>query len=161
MPLEPGQTIGDYEVLSPLGAGGIGEVYKVRHVISQRTEAMKFLRSDRTGGELPERFLREIRVLASLSHPSIARLHTAFKVDDQIAMVMEFIEGQDLHWKLRSAWPGRAVEGIEYVRQVLSALEYAHARDVIHRDIKLFNMSRWLRRTFPERSAEPAKLAQE
>ena len=140
MPLEPGQTIGDYEVLSPLGAGGIGEVYKVRHVISQRTEAMKFLRSDRTGGELPERFLREIRVLASLSHPSIARLHTAFKVDDQIAMVMEFIEGQDLHWKLRSAWPGRAVEGIEYVRQVLSALDYAHARDVIHRDIKPSNI---------------------
>ena len=140
MPLEPGQTIGDYEVLSPLGAGGIGEVYKVRHVISQRTEAMKFLRSDRTGGELPERFLREIRVLASLSHPHIARLHTAFKVDDQIAMVMEFIEGEDLHWKLRSAWPGRAVEGIEYVRQVLSALEYAHARDVIHRDIKPSNI---------------------
>jgi len=140
MPLEPGQTIGDYEVLSPLGAGGIGEVYKVRHVISQRTEAMKFLRSDRTGGELPERFLREIRVLASLSHPSIARLHTAFKVDDQIAMVMEFIEGQDLHWKLRSAWPGRAVEGIEYIRQVLSALDYAHARDVIHRDIKPSNI---------------------
>jgi serine/threonine protein kinase len=140
MPLEPGQTIGDYEVLSPLGAGGIGEVYKVRHVISQRTEAMKFLRSDRTGGELPERFLREIRVLASLSHPCIARLHTAFKVDDQIAMVMEFIEGQDLHWKLRSAWPGRAVEGIEYVRQVLSAQDYAHARDVIHRDIKPSNI---------------------
>ncbi len=140
MPLEPGQTIGDYEVLSQLGTGGIGEVYRVRHIISQRTEAMKFLRSDRTGGELPERFLREIRVLASLSHPSIARLHTAFKVDDQIAMVMEFIEGEDLHWKLRSAWPGRAVEGIEYIRQVLSALAYAHARDVIHRDIKPSNI---------------------
>jgi serine/threonine protein kinase len=140
MPLEPGQTIGDYEVLSQLGAGGIGEVYKVRHVISQRAEAMKFLRSDRTGGELPERFLREIRVLASLSHPHIASLHTAFKVDDQIAMVMEFIEGQDLHWKLHSDWPGRASEGIEYIRQVLSALDYAHARDVIHRDIKPSNI---------------------
>jgi len=53
---------------------------------------------------------------------------------------MEFIEGQDLHWKLRSAWPGRAVEGIEYIRQVLSALDYAHARDVIHRDIKPSNI---------------------
>ena len=138
--MQPGQTIGDYEVLSQLGAGGIGEVYKVRHVISQRTEAMKLLRSDRTGGELPERFLREIRVLASLSHPHIASLHTAFKVDDQIAMVMEFIEGEDLHWKLHSEWPGRAMEGIEYIRQVLSALDYAHARDVIHRDIKPSNI---------------------
>ena len=140
MPLEPGNTIGDYEILGQLGSGGIGEVYKVRHVISQRTEALKLLRSDRTGGELPQRFLREIRVLASLSHPSIARLLTAFKVDDQIAMVMEFIAGQDLHWKLNSEWPARAVEGVEYICQVLSALEYAHARDVIHRDIKPSNI---------------------
>ncbi len=136
MALQTGAKIGDYEVLGPLGAGGIGEVYKVRHIISQRTEAMKFLRPDRVGSEIYERFLREIRVLASLSHPHIASLHTAFKVDDQIAMVMEFIEGEDLHWKMCSAWPSRAVEGIEYVRQVLSALEYAHARDIIHRDIK-------------------------
>ena len=127
-------------MLSSLGCGGIGEVYKVRHVISQRTEAMKLLRPDRLGGDLGERFLREIRVLAGLSHPNIARLHTAFKVDDQIAMVMEFIEGEDLHWKLRNKWAGRAVEGIEYIRQVLSALEYAHARDVIHRDIKPSNI---------------------
>jgi eukaryotic-like serine/threonine-protein kinase len=140
MPLQPGQNIGDYEVLGSLGAGGIGEVYKVRHIISQRTEAMKFLRPDRTANELAERFLREIRVLAGLSHPHIASLHTAFKVDDQIAMVMEFVEGEDLHWKLRGAWPGRAMEGIEYIRQVLSALEYAHARDVIHRDIKPSNI---------------------
>src|SRR5208283_1972634 len=136
MPLEPGHNVGDYEVLSPLGSGGIGEVYKVRHIISQRTEALKLLRPDRTSGDLSERFLREIRVLATLSHPHIARLNTAFKADGQIAMVMEFIEGEDLHWKLRSRWPTRAFEGIEYIRQVLSALEYAHARDVIHRDIK-------------------------
>ena len=149
MPIEAGTILGDYEVLGQLGSGGIGEVYRVRHVISQRTEAMKLLRADRTGGELPQRFLREIRVLASLSHPSIARLHTAFNVDDQIAMVMEFIEGEDLHWKLHRQWPGRAVEGIEYICQVLSALEYAHARDVIHRDIKPSNIM-----ITPERQAK-------
>jgi len=140
MPYTPGQNIGDYEVLSHLGAGGIGEVYKVRHIISQRTEAMKFLRSDRKGGELPERFLREIRVLASLSHPNIARLHNAFRLDDQIAMVMEFIEGEELHWKLRSPWARRAPEGLEYIRQVLAALDYAHTRGIIHRDIKPSNI---------------------
>ena len=54
MPLKAGQTIGDYEVLSQLGYGGIGEVYKVRHVISQRTEALKLLRTDRESGDLPD-----------------------------------------------------------------------------------------------------------
>ncbi|MGA9566920.1 MAG: serine/threonine-protein kinase [Candidatus Korobacteraceae bacterium] len=140
MPLKSGERLGDYEVLSPLGSGGIGEVYKVRHVISQRVEALKLLRSDRSGSELSERFLREIRVLASLSHPHIAQLHTAFQVNEQVAMVMEFVEGEDLQWKMRSPWPRRPLEGIEYVRQTLSAQEYAHARGVIHRDIKPSNI---------------------
>ena len=140
MALKPGQTIGDYEVLSQLGHGGIGEVYKVRHVISQRTEALKLLRTDREGGDLSDRFRREIRVLASLSHPHIAQLHTAFQAGEQVAMVMEFVEGQDLQMKMRSPWPRRPVEGIDYVRQVLAALEYAHARGVIHRDIKPSNI---------------------
>ncbi len=140
MALTPGQNVGDYEVLTPLGHGGIGEVYKVRHVISQRTEALKLLRSDRDGVELSERFLREIRVLASLSHPHIAQLHTAFQLRDQVAMVMEYVEGQDLQMKMRSPWPRRPVEGIDYVRQVLAALEYAHAQGVIHRDIKPSNI---------------------
>jgi serine/threonine-protein kinase len=140
VPLKPGQRIGDYEVLSQLGAGGIGEVYRVRHVISQREEALKLLRADRTGSDLSDRFLREIRVLASLSHPHIAQLHTAFQVDEQVAMVMEFVEGQDLQWKMRSPWPRRPLEGIDYVRQTLSALDYAHARGVVHRDIKPSNI---------------------
>lgn len=140
MALKFGETIGDYEVLSQLGSGGIGEVYKVRHVISQRVEALKLLRSDRNGTELSDRFLREIRVLASLSHPHIAQLHTAFQVEGQVAMVMEFIDGQDLQWKMRSPWPRRPLEGIDYVRQALSALEYAHKRGVIHRDIKPSNI---------------------
>src|SRR5271165_3174998 len=140
MALKVGQTIGDYQVLSQLGWGGIGEVYKVRHVISQRVEALKLLRSDRNGSELSERFLREIRLLASLSHPHIAQLHTAFQVNEQVAMVMEFVEGEDLQWKMRSPWPRRPLEGIDYVRQVLGALEYAHAHGVIHRDIKPSNI---------------------
>ena len=140
MPLRPGQHISDYEIISHLGQGGVGEVYKVRHVISQRVEALKLLRSDRNRADLSDRFLREIRLLAGLSHPHIARLNTAFQHEDQIAMVMEFIEGEDLYSKLHAPWPHRAMEGITYVRQVLSALVYAHARGVIHRDIKPSNI---------------------
>jgi serine/threonine-protein kinase len=140
MPLRPGQNIGDYEVVQQLGCGGVGEVYRVRHVISQRTEALKLLRSDRNRTDLSDRFLREIRLLAGLSHPHIARLNNAFQHEDQIAMVMEFIEGEDLYFKLHSPWPKRAMEGIKYIRQVLSALVYAHARGVIHRDIKPSNI---------------------
>ena len=140
MPLRAGETIGDYQVLSTLGSGGIGEVYKVRHVISQRVEALKLLRPDRNGSELSERFLREIRVLASLSHPHIAQLHTAFQAGERVAMVMEFVDGEDLQWKMRSPWQRRPQEGIDYGRQVLSALEYAHAHGVIHRDIKPSNI---------------------
>ena len=140
MPLKPGQNIGDYEIIVQLGQGGVGEVYKVRHIISQRVEALKLLRSDRNRADLSDRFLREIRLLAGLSHPYIARLNNAFQHEDQIAMVMEFIEGEDLYSKLHSPWPHRAMEGITYVRQVLSALVYAHARGVIHRDIKPSNI---------------------
>jgi serine/threonine-protein kinase len=140
MPLRPGQNIGDYEIILHLGQGGVGEVYKVRHVISQRVEALKLLRSDRNRADLSDRFLREIRLLAGLSHPHIARLNTAFQHEDQIAMVMEFIEGEDLYCKLHSPWPHRAMEGITYTRQVLSALVYAHTRGVIHRDIKPSNI---------------------
>src|SRR5436190_21167458 len=92
-----GTQIGSYEIVSPLGNGGMGEVYKVRQTISQRTEAMKVLLSGSAERpELAERFLREIRVLANLSHPNIAALHTAFRHDDQLIMVMEYVDGMNL-----------------------------------------------------------------
>ena len=75
MAFNVGDQVGDYEVIGTLGAGGIGQVYQVRHNISQRIEAMKVLLSVQPGAEeVGERFLREIRVLASLDHPNIAAL---------------------------------------------------------------------------------------
>ncbi len=138
--MEPGDRIGDYEVIDILGAGGMGKVYKVRNFISNRVEAMKVLLPDLTGNrEVAERFLREIRVLASLDHPNIAELRTAQRADRQVLMVMEYLEGQSLDRLLRG---GRLtyLQVVDLLTPVLNALEYAHQRGVVHRDIKPSNV---------------------
>jgi len=140
MSISVGDVIGEYEVIGELGAGGIGKVYKVRHSISHRIEALKLLRPDQLEHpEMADRFVKEIRVLASLSHPNIAALHTAFRHDDVLLMTMEYVEGETLAHKLRlnmvDMWAG-----LNYIAQVLRALMYAHERGVVHRDIKPSNI---------------------
>ncbi|MGH9809810.1 MAG: serine/threonine protein kinase, partial [Terriglobia bacterium] len=96
-----GQLLGDYEILGILGAGGMGKVYKVRNTISDRVEAMKILLPDLAGQkDLADRFLREIKVLASLTHPNIAALRTALTLDDQLVMIMEYVDGVTLSSQL-------------------------------------------------------------
>jgi serine/threonine-protein kinase len=140
MNYEIGSRVGDYEVLEVLGAGGMGRVYKVRNVISDRVEAMKVLLPDLEGdADLADRFMREIKVQASLDHPNIAALHTALRLDNQLLMFMEYLEGVTIDVVLRS---GRIPidKAIDYSVQVLSALSYAHAHGVVHRDLKPANM---------------------
>lgn len=140
MGIEIGQIIGDYEVLSALGKGGMGSVFKVRNTISDRLDAMKVLLPDLTSSpELADRFLQEIRVLASLRHPNIAALHTAMRAGNQLVMVMELVDGVTLEERLR-AGDLPLPEGIAVLRQVLDALEAAHVRDIVHRDIKPSNI---------------------
>jgi eukaryotic-like serine/threonine-protein kinase len=138
-PLDVGQTIGDYEILSLLGRGGMGKVFKVRNLISDRVEAMKVLLPDvDSTPDLAERFLREIKLVATLDHPNIAGLRTALRSGNQMLMIMEYIDGQPLDQiQPHPPDPHRAVH---LITQVLAALSYAHQRGVIHRDVKPSNV---------------------
>jgi serine/threonine-protein kinase len=140
MSYEIGSRVGDYEILQILGAGGMGRVYKVRNVLSDRIEAMKVLLPDLEGNPgLADRFMREIKVQASLDHPNIAALHTALRIENQLMMLMEYVEGVTLD-TLMGAGPIPIDKSADCIAQVLSALAYAHARGVVHRDLKPANM---------------------
>lgn len=140
MSFRNGEIVGDYEVVSELGRGGMGCVYKVRNTLSNRVEAMKVLLPLSLGtAEQSERFLREIRVQASLNHPNIAALRTALRVGDQVVMIMELVEGKSLQ-AMQEAGPIPPRSAVDYICQTLSALSYAHEHGVVHRDIKPANI---------------------
>jgi serine/threonine-protein kinase len=138
-PLDVGQTIGDYEILSLLGRGGMGKVFKVRNVISDRIEAMKVLLPDVDATpDLAERFLREIKLVATLDHPNIAGLRTALRSATQMLMIMEYVDGVSLDQL--DPHPPDPRRAVHLIIQVLAALSYAHRRGVIHRDVKPSNI---------------------
>ncbi len=135
-----GSRAGDYEILALLGAGGMGKVYQVRNIISDRVEAMKVLLPNLEGDpDLADRFFREIKVQARLEHPNIAALYTALRLDNQLVMLMEYVEGVTLEAMLKHG-PIPIEKAVDYIAQVLSALSYAHARGIVHRDLKPANM---------------------
>jgi serine/threonine protein kinase len=138
MSFQVGQIVGDYRIVAIAGVGGMGEVYQTEHVITRRWEAMKVL-SDRRSGEQADRFLREIQVQASLNHPNIAAVHTAFRIGSDLALVMELLDGTSLARLLKTVRVAPATR-MKYVDQVLSALEYAHDNGVIHCDVSPANI---------------------
>lgn len=142
--IEIGQVRGDYEILEKLGEGGMGAVYKVRNKLYNRVEAMKVLRAEQLIGlESEERFLREIKVLASLDHPKIACLYTAQRIDGAVCMLMEYVEGESLDKAIEKGDETLTIADIVgYAIQVLDALAYAHSCTVVHRDIKPSNIMR-------------------
>jgi eukaryotic-like serine/threonine-protein kinase len=122
MSFQVGDQIGDYQIVKVLGAGGMGKVYQVRNVLSDRIEAMKVLLPNLEGNaDLADRFLREIKLQASLDHPNIAGLHTALRINNQLLMLMEFVEGVTLD-QLAASGPIPPDEAINYIAQVLDAL---------------------------------------
>jgi serine/threonine protein kinase len=140
MSFQPEDTIGTYRIVARLGGGGMGEVFQVEHLITKRVEALKILSGQASGTpEQRQRFLREIQLQASLSHPNIAAVHNAFWENDRLVMIMELISGRSLGSLLAE---GRTPlrQCIDYACQALAALDYAHERGVVHRDISPANM---------------------
>ena len=118
----------------------MGQVYQVRHTISHRVEAMKVLAPGRpVTDEIVGRFLREIQLLARLHHPNITALHTAFRHEGQLVMIMEFVEGQTLSARFKTG-PMILETNLSYIQQVLSGLAYAHEHGIVHRDVKPSNI---------------------
>jgi serine/threonine protein kinase len=140
MAILPGRRLGPYEILSAIGAGGMGEVYKARDTRLDRIVAIKVLPThlaDRS--ELRERFEREAKTIASLNHPHICTLYDTGHQDDIDFLVMEYIEGETLAQRLqRGALPIQQV--LQYSIEITDALDKAHRKGITHRDLKPGNI---------------------
>lgn len=140
MPLSSGMKLGPYEIQSPLGAGGMGEVYRALDTRLDRTVAIKVLPSHLSSSpELKERFQREARAISSLSHPHICTLHDVGSQDGIDFLVMEYLDGETLQQRLRrGALLPKQV--LDYGIQIAEALDRAHQAGIAHRDLKPGNI---------------------
>src|SRR5512141_1917298 len=140
MTLSPGSRLGPYEVLSPLGAGGMGEVYKAKDTRLDRTVAVKVLPSHLSSSEeVRQRFEREARTISSLSHPHICALYDVGNQDGVEYLVMEHLEGETLADRLgRGPLPAEQV--LRYGIEIADALDKAHRQGIVHRDLKPGNV---------------------
>jgi eukaryotic-like serine/threonine-protein kinase len=140
MPLSAGTRLGPYEILSALGAGGMGEVYRARDMKLDRAVAIKILpEAFAADTERIARFQREAKTLASLNHPNIAHIHGLEESNGGRALVMELVEGEDLAQRIaRAAIP--VDEALPIAKQMADALEAAHEQGIIHRDLKPANI---------------------
>ena len=140
MPLEPGATIGPYEVTAKIGEGGMGEVYRARDTKLDRDVALKVLPEAFTQDpDRLARFEREAKVLASLNHPNIAAIYGLEEAGDTRALVLELVEGPTLADRIKQG-PIPLDEALPIAKQIAEALEAAHEAGVIHRDLKPANI---------------------
>jgi len=140
MPLSAGTRLGPYEILSALGAGGMGEVYRARDTRLDRTVAVKILPQHLSSNpQLRERFDREAKAISSLSHPHICPLYDVGHQDGIDYLVMEHLEGETLASRLKKG-PLPPERALEYAIQIADALDTAHRHGVVHRDLKPDNI---------------------
>src|SRR5687767_13088595 len=140
MPLPAGQHLGPYEILAPLGAGGMGEVYRARDTRLDRTVAVKVLPIHLSSSpEIRQRFEREARTVSQLSHPHICALYDVGHQDETAYLVLEYLEGETLADRLaRGALPLELA--LRYGIEIADALDKAHRHGIVHRDLKPGNI---------------------
>ena len=140
MLLSPGTRLGPYEILSAAGAGGMGEVYRARDTRLDRTVAIKILSPElASSAELKQRFEREAKAVAALSHPNILAIHDFGDENGVAFAVTEFLEGETLRGRLmRAALPWR--KGVEIGAAIAEGLAAAHSKGITHRDLKPENV---------------------
>ena len=140
MPLTAGQSLSFYEILGPLGAGGMGEVYRAKDTRLEREVAIKILPEELADDEERlRRFEREAKTLASLSHPNVGGIHGVDQEGDVCFLALELVPGEDLAARL-SRGPLPVDEAIDVCRQIAEGLEAAHEAGVVHRDLKPANV---------------------
>jgi Tol biopolymer transport system component len=140
MPLGPGTKLGPYVIDTLLGAGGMGEVYKARDSRLNRTVAIKILPELLSGNaEFRDRFEREARLVAALSHPHVCVLHDVGREGPTAYLVMEYLEGETLSTRLRRG-PLAITQALQIAVEVAEALAHAHQHGIIHRDLKPGNV---------------------
>src|SRR6267142_6367549 len=136
MPLTPGTRLGPYEIVAPLGAGGMGEVYRAKDTRLGREVAVKVLPQHLSSNpEIRARFEREAKTVSSLNHPHICTLHDVGREGETDYLVMELVEGETLAQRLaRGAMPPADV--LRFGIQIADALDRAHRAGIVHRDLK-------------------------
>src|SRR5262245_29436069 len=153
MTLAPGSRLGSYDIVAPLGSGGMGDVYRARDTKLGRDVAIKVLpASFANDPDRLARFEREARVLASLNHPHIAQIY-GLDASPSPFIVMELVEGETLDARLKPRAPSEAAgtrgfnraipidEALAIARQIAEALDTAHERGIVHRDLKPANVA--------------------
>ncbi len=140
MSLSAGTRLGPYEILSPIGAGGMGEVYKARDTRLERTVAVKVLAAHlSTSEETRQRFEREAKTISQFSHPHICALHDVGREGDTDYLVMEYLEGETLADRLGKG-PLPTEQILRYGIEIADALDKAHRQGIVHRDLKPGNI---------------------
>ncbi|MEK7482878.1 MAG: tetratricopeptide repeat protein [Planctomycetota bacterium] len=134
----PHEFLGKYKVLSKLGQGGMGVVYKVKHQTLDQIYALKIISSAGGQDSSFQRFLREAQTMAQLKHPGIVQILDSGEEQGAYYICMEYVEGRPLDQLIRDKMPIR--KGIKIIQKTLEALQYAHSQGILHRDIKPANI---------------------